>query len=206
MIKSVYSNMMFHGPEPNHQGSINWHILSSEINFFCQNEICNPWNKLWKTWTYLRRRIKWCKTCLMLVAFPFFLVSLRQEFQTWIVKKTHWSLETFVFAKSFSIFLDECYNSNKKYIWQKFYKFSGSFSHRKVLKILEDFAKWVERSEMTEETLPRRNYNSTVRLKFKEKQHPKGVDPNVVTKNLNVVQNLSPTDWQSYDETIKICI
>ena len=65
----------------------------------------------------------------MLVAFPFFLVSLRQEFQTWIVKKTHWSLETFVFAKSFSIFLDECYkkvhiiwtiNFKQKYIWKSF--------------------------------------------------------------------------------------
>ena len=38
---------------------------------------------------------------------------------------------------------------------------------------------------MTEETLPRRNYNSTIWLKFKGKQHPKRVGPNVVTKNLS---------------------
>ena len=78
---------------------------------------------------YLRWRKNWCKTCLTSVAFPFFLVSLRQEFQTWIVKKTHWSLETFVFEKSFSIFLDECYkkvhiiwaiNFKQKYIWKSF--------------------------------------------------------------------------------------
>ena len=71
------------------------------------------------------------------------------------------------------------------------YIFSGSFSPRKVLKFLEDFAKWVERSEMTEETLPRRNYNSTVRLKFKGKQHPKRFGPNFATKNNNVGQNLN---------------
>ena len=70
-------------------------------------------------------------------------------------------------------------------IYLKIFHVFSSFSHRKVLKFLEDFAKWVERSEMTEETLPRRNYNSTIWLKFKGKQHPKRVRPNVVTKNLS---------------------
>ena len=99
------------------------------LKIFGQNEICNPWNKILENGMYLRWRKNWCKTCLTSVAFPFFLVSLRQEFQTWIVKKTHWSLETFVFAKSFSIFLDECYkkvhiiwtiNFKQKYIWKSF--------------------------------------------------------------------------------------
>ena len=118
----------------------------------------------------------------------FVLLSLKQEFQTPIVKKTHcpWRrLESFPFTKLFSI--------SRKIIILKQYKLKYDhvnetiktlchvqrrikyseekisffyFLRHKILIFSEESAKWVERSEMTAETLPHRNYDSRAWVKF----------------------------------------
>ena len=147
----------------------------------------------------------------------FVSLSLKQEFQTPIVKKTHcpWRrLESFPFTKLFSISRSNYSETLKVEVWPMWMTPSShcamckdelkyfeekisffSFLRQKILIFSEESAKWVERSEMTAETLPHRNYNSRAWVKFVVRRRRMEEKNTIWTKMEALYKGNHPHTW-----------